>query len=114
MSGVQCGFDSQSISLFHTAVGAYKNNLFIIKIEIIIVLIILYIILTLHPLVQSRIRTLQRTVPSQTEVTDLNCSDHSTTPKRNGRLSIFGVHPSDMDSGSDSMIHYGVILSLQP
>ena len=33
----------------------------------------------LHPLVQSRTWTLQRTAPSQTEVTGLNCSDHSTT-----------------------------------
>ena len=39
------------------------------------------IILTLHPLVQSRIRILRRAAPSQTEVTDLNCSDHSTTFK---------------------------------
>ena len=37
------------------------------------------IILNLHPLLQSRIRTLRRAAPSQTEVTDLNCSDHLTT-----------------------------------
>ena len=39
------------------------------------------IILTLYPLVQSRIRTLRRAAPRQREVTDLNCSDHSTTLK---------------------------------
>ena len=78
---------------------------------------ILEIILTLHPLVpvQSRIRTLyMAAAPSQTEVTDLNCSDHSTTSKRNGLVASFGVHPSDMDSGSDSSIHYGVTAILQP
>ena len=35
----------------------------------------------LHPLVQSRTWTLRRTAPSQTEVTGLNCSYHSTTSK---------------------------------
>ena len=37
------------------------------------------IIPTLHPLVQSQIRALRWAAPSQAEVTDLNCSDHSTT-----------------------------------
>ena len=41
---------------------------------------ILNIILTVHP-VQSRIRTLRRAAPNQTEITDLNRSDHSTTSK---------------------------------
>ena len=39
------------------------------------------IILTLHPLVQSRIRTPRRTAPNQAEITDLTCSEHSTTSK---------------------------------
>ena len=34
-----------------------------------------------QPLVQSRIQILWRTVPSQAEVIDHNCSDHSTTSK---------------------------------
>ena len=72
------------------------------------------IILTLHPLVQSRIRILRRAAPSQTEVTDLNCSDHSTTSKEMIAWRALGSHPSDTDSGSDSTIHYGVNAILQP
>ena len=52
-------------------------------------------------------------VPSQTKVTDLNCSDHSTT-SRNGRVTSFGESPSDTHSRSDSTIHYGVTAILQP
>ena len=52
--------------------------------------------------------------PSQTEITDLNCSDHATTSKRNGLVASFGAHPSDTDSGSDSTIHYDVTAILQP
>ena len=52
--------------------------------------------------------------PSQTEITDPNCSDHSTTSKKNGRVASFSAHPSDTDSGSDSTIHYGVTAILQP
>ena len=52
---------------------------------------------------------------SQTEITDLNRSDHSTTSKkRNGRVASFSAHPSDTDSGSDSTIHYGVTAIVQP
>ena len=39
-------------------------------------------ILTLHPLVESRIQTLQQTAPSQTEVTNFYCSDHLNTSKK--------------------------------
>ena len=59
-------------------------------------------------------RTLQRTAPSQTEVTDLNCLDHSTTSKRNSHVASFGESPSDTHSRSDSTIHYGVTALLQP
>ena len=50
----------------------------------------------------------------QTDVTDLNCSDHSTISKEMVSWRAFGVHPSDTDSGSDSTIHYVVAAILQP
>ena len=40
------------------------------------------IILTLQPLVQSRIRTLRRAAPSQTEVTDLNSWRRILSPRQ--------------------------------
>ena len=58
----------------------------------------------LHPLVQSRTCTLRRTASSQTEVTDINCSDHSTTSKEMAAWWALMSIPSDTDSGSDSTI----------
>ena len=55
-------------------IGIYGRPL-----TVIIIIIFPNIMRTLHPLVKSRIRTLRRAAPSQTEVTDLNCSDYSTT-----------------------------------
>ena len=52
--------------------------------------------------------------PSQTEVTDLNCSDQSTTSKKKRRVASFVESPSDTHSRSDSTIHYGVTAILQP
>ena len=50
--------------------------------------------------------------PSQTEVTDLNCSEYSTTSKK-WRAASFVESPSDTHSRSDSTIHYGVTGLLQ-
>ena len=54
--------------------------------------------------------------PSQTEVTDLNCSDHSTPRplQKKWRVASFGESPSDTHSRSDSTIHHGVTAILQP
>ena len=55
----------------------------------------------LHPLVQSRIWTQRQTAPSQTEVTDLNCSDHSTTWKSE---KMFGNDVNNNNSNNRSGI----------
>ena len=58
---------------------------------IIIIIHIPNIFSLLRPLVQSRTRTLRQTAPSQAEVTDLNCSDHSTTSKEMARGELWWV-----------------------
>ena len=57
--------------------------------------------------VQSRISTLRRTAPSRTEVTGLNCSDHSTSLKKTGLLASYGAsirHRSRTDSAKHTML----------
>ena len=72
------------------------------------------IIHTLHPLVQSRIRTLLRQRLARQKSPILTAQTTRPLLKRNGLVASFGVHPSDTESGSDSTIHYGVTAILQP
>ena len=79
----------------------------------------LFIFLTnislLHLLVQSQIRTPQRTVLARRKSliwkSLLRSLDHS---KRNGHVASFGASPSVTYSASDSTIQYGVTAILQP
>ena len=56
--------------------------------------------------VQRRIWTLRRTAPSRTEVTGLNCSDHSTSLKKTGLVASYGAsirHGSRSDSAKHTV-----------
>ena len=70
----------------------------------------------IHPLVQSRIRTLERAAPSQTEVTDLNCSDNSTNSKEMVMVvsSSIAVTPSSMVESDPESVSDGCAPKLEP